>query len=109
MASRPQMQPRAAADSHSSRWAGLLTSPLQNLIPGPRGDGGLQRRVKEPGQHRQVPEQPQDHGHHQQVEFKVWCPTATVDGGRGGEEPGAATPSSGEGDARFFKGCSRPE
>lgn len=49
------------------------------LTPGPGGDGCLPGRGTEPGQHRQVPEQPQNHGPRHQAECQIWSFTTAID------------------------------
>lgn len=53
------------------------------LTPGPRGDGCLPRCGSEPSQHRQVSEQPQNHGPRHQAECQIWSTTTAVDRKKG--------------------------
>lgn len=49
------------------------------LTSGPRGDGCLPGCGSEPSQHRQVSEQPQNHGPRHQAERQIWSTTTAVD------------------------------
>lgn len=57
----------------------LILCPAPPRTPGPRGDGRLPGRGAEPRQHRQVPEQPQDHGPHLQAERQIRSPAAAIE------------------------------
>lgn len=47
--------------------------------PGPGGDDSLPGRGTEPGQHLQVPEQPQNHGPRLQAELQIWSFTTAIE------------------------------